>query len=90
MGSKRADMENVIKSEMEQRVFTPTEGTPEAHGGHTKGTWKAHEQHTIKRVHVLLEMDDVDGLDRIAKLEGSTQSALIRRAVKELIRRGGR
>jgi len=69
---------------------TPTEGTRDTHDTPTEGTRKAHDTPTMQRIHVLMETDDINKLDALARQESTTQSALIRRAVRELIRRGGK
>jgi len=47
-----------------------------------------HNVDTKRPRHVRIEPDDLEALDRMAKAEGTTASALIRRAIKDLLRKG--
>ena len=59
------------------------------HAVATEGTQIGHKKDTLCPIHVRLPLSDMSVLEAMASAEGTTSSALIRKAVKELIRRQG-
>jgi hypothetical protein len=86
MASRRAALGPIIEKEMAERDIDPQT----AHKGTTEGLQEAHKRPTMEAIRLRLLAADLAALDALAAVEGSTRSALIRRAVKELIRRGGK
>ena len=95
MASKRAPIDEPVKATSAERALPrktdkeTTEGTQWATEDHN-GPRKGHKGPRGEPVKVRLSAADLAALDAIADREGSNRSILIRRAVKELIRRGGR
>lgn len=86
MASKRADIRAAVVQDMAGREIGPQT----AHKEPTEGLQEAYKRPTMEAIRLRLQADDLAALDTLAAVEGSNRSALIRRAVKELIRRGGK
>jgi predicted DNA binding CopG/RHH family protein len=65
-----------------------TESLQAAHNEPTEGLQAAHKRPTMEPIRLRLTKADLEALDVMAAQEGATRSTLIRRAVKELLRRG--
>lgn len=85
MATRRDRIKAAVSQEMQERDLPGKK----AHGEPTEGLQKAHRRPTMYPVRVRIPQADVDALEQIADQEGTTTSALIRKAIKELIRRQG-
>lgn len=54
----------------------------------TESLQKAHKRPTMEPIRLRLLKSDLDALDALAAQEGGTRSTLIRRAIKDLLKRG--
>jgi hypothetical protein len=69
----------------------PTAEVQQTHSGGTTEVQQTHKSQAARESKkIRLDGGDYEKLQEIAKAEGTTAAALIRRAVKELIRRGGK
>ena len=85
MATRRDRIKAAVSKEMEERDLPKKEAYREP----TEGLQKSHKRPTLYPVRVRVPRADVDILEAIATQEGTTTSALIRKAIKELIRRQG-
>ena len=85
---RRKKLQDAISQEMIDRGFAkePTEGLQKAHGEPTEGLQK---RPTLHPVRIRIPEGDWRTLEALADQEGTTPSALIRKAIKELLRRQG-
>jgi len=94
MATKRARaLTEAVSKEMEERDLPmkqahlgPTEGLREAHVGPTESLHKRPKLHPVR---IRIPEADWMTLELLADQEGTTPSALIRKAIKELLRRQG-
>lgn len=84
MATRRDRIKAAVSQEMEGRDLPK-----QAHGEPTQGPQKTHVRPTMYHTRVRIPQTDHDTLEAIAEAEGTTVSALIRKAIKELIRRQG-
>ena len=86
MATKRSDaLKAAVSKEMEGRDLPPKR----ADNRTTEGLQETHKRPTMYPVRIRIPRADVDALETLAEAEGTTPSALIRKAVKELLRRAG-
>lgn len=69
----------------------PTTEVQETHNGGTTEVQQTHNSQIARESKkIRLDVGDYEKLQALATAEGTTAAALIRRAVKELIRKGGK
>ena len=86
MATKRSGiLKAAISKEMDERGLIDNK----AHIEPTEGPRKAHGRPTIHPVRIRIPEADWSTLEALADQEGTTPSALIRKAIKELLRRQG-
>jgi len=86
---RKKALDQAISEDMAARTLPwkePTEGLQEAHGGPTEGLQKGPTLHPVR---IRIPEADWSTLEILADQEGTTPSALIRKAIKELLRRQG-
>lgn len=86
MASKRA---KALTAAVVQDVAGRDLPMKQAHGETTEGLQKDHGRPTTYHTRVRVPQADHDMLEALAAAEGTTVSAIIRRAIKELLRRQG-
>jgi len=89
---RKKELDQAVSEDMAGRTLPwkePTEGPQEAHGEPTSGLQKAHKGPTLHPVRIRIPEADWRTLEALADQEGTTPSALIRKAIKELLRRQG-
>ncbi len=86
--TKRAKaLTEAVSKEMEERgLVRPTEGLQRDYEEPTKGLQKRPKIHPVR---IRIPETDWSTLEVLASQEGTTPSALIRKAIKELLRRQG-
>jgi len=77
-------LQNAIAYIMGDSVATPE--PQEGHSVATEGPQQGHNVPTLHPIHVRLSEGDYSALGAIAERDGTTRAALIRKAVKQLIR----
>jgi len=65
-------------------------GPQEAPEEPTESLQEAHKRPTMEAVRLRLPKADLAALDALAALEGGNRSVLIRRAIKDLLRKAGK
>ncbi len=86
MATKRKDvLRAAVSKEMEERDLP----TSTAHKEPTEGLQEAYKRPTMYPVRIRIPRSDWSMLEVLADQEGTTPSALIRKGIKELLRRQG-
>ena len=98
MASKRAPIGELVSADMAARSLprkddaevqeTPARPTRDPQETHNGGTTEVQETPRMAPVKVRFDNGDYEALQDIARRTGTTAAALVRKAVKELIRRG--
>jgi hypothetical protein len=87
---KRPNVAADVASRHLAPVLAPVD-TREPQGGHnvaTRGLQRGYNRATLKPVHIRLVESDYEALEIMAENNGTTKAALIRQAIKDLLKRG--
>jgi hypothetical protein len=85
MATRRDRIKAAVSQEMQERDLPGKQ----AHVETTEGLQKAYVRPTMYPVRIRIPKADWNTLEALAAQEGTTPSALIRKAIKELLRRQG-
>lgn len=70
--------------------FDKPESLQGEHVEPTMGTQTAHKRPTMEAIRIRISGADLEALDAIADQEGGNRSVLIRRAIRDLLRKAGK